>query len=108
MDGREELWKKIIDTHRMSPPGHSPMGLLKWRRVFSISTGATVTAVGLLPIAVSGIDIERLMAGAMAEREDCLRNPSESASAQYAALRNNLYQDGKKIAVMPVTTGSSE
>ena len=61
---------------------------------------SVLTAVGLLPIAVSGIDIKRLMAGAMAEREACLSNPAESASAQYAALRNNLYQDGKKTEIL--------
>ena len=61
---------------------------------------SVLTAVGLLPIAVSGIDICRLMAGAMAEREVCLNNPVDSAAAQYAALRNNLYNTGKKTEIL--------
>jgi len=41
-----------------------------------------------------------LMAGAQAEREACLNNPIGSAAAQYAALRNELYQQGKKIEIL--------
>lgn len=61
---------------------------------------SVLTAVGLLPIAVSGIDIKRLMDGAMAEREVCLNDPAASPSARYAALRNNLYLDGKKTEIL--------
>ena len=61
---------------------------------------SVLTAVGLLPIAVAGIDIGRLMAGAMAQREESLANPTSSPSAQYAAARYGLYTAGKKIEIL--------
>ena len=61
---------------------------------------SVLTAVGLLPIAVAGIDIARLMAGAMEERELCLADPTGCAAAQYASLRNELYAAGKKIEIL--------
>lgn len=56
---------------------------------------SVLTAVGLLPIAVAGVDIEAIMEGAAkAERE--LANPSlcENKCYRYAALRNLLYRKG--------------
>ena len=45
------------------------------------------TAVGLLPIAVSGADIQKLMDGTAAAREEALNAPFEENSAmQYAAI----------------------
>ncbi len=61
---------------------------------------SVLTAVGLLPIAVAGIDIARLMAGAAAQREACLADPAGSAAARYAAARYGLYRGGKKIELL--------
>ena len=57
---------------------------------------SVLTAVGLLPIAVAGIDIQMLMHGAAAARLDCA-NPelAENDCYRYAALRNILYRKGK-------------
>ncbi|WP_017797451.1 glucose-6-phosphate isomerase [Oceanobacillus kimchii] len=57
---------------------------------------SVLTAVGLLPIAASGINIDDMMEGAKAAMED-LANPvvSENPAYQYAAVRNILYQKGK-------------
>ncbi len=59
---------------------------------------SVLTAVGLLPIAASGADIDKLMAGAAAAREE-YSNPvfSENSCYQYAAVRNALYRKGKEI-----------
>ena len=59
---------------------------------------SVLTAVGLLPIAVAGIDIEALMKGAAAGRQDCA-NPelAENDCYRYAALRNILYRKGKCV-----------
>src|SRR5699024_7821751 len=57
---------------------------------------SVLTAVGLLPIAVSGADIDQLMAGARAASEDYRDDSLENNEAyQYAALRNILYRKGK-------------
>ena len=61
---------------------------------------SVLTAVGLLPIAVAGIDIQALMDGAAAQRELCLSEGANSAAAQYAATRHALYEDGKATEIL--------
>jgi glucose-6-phosphate isomerase len=62
---------------------------------------SVLTAVGLLPIAVSGADITKLMEGAQAARKEALELPFEENSAlQYAAVRNIMLRKGKTIEVV--------
>ncbi|MDD2799663.1 MAG: glucose-6-phosphate isomerase [Bacteroidales bacterium] len=63
---------------------------------------SVLTPVGLLPIAVAGIDIRQLVAGAVTMEAICgLDTPfAENPAAQYAAVRNELYKTGKKIEIM--------
>ena len=61
---------------------------------------SVLTAVGLLPIAVSGIDIEKLMQGAAKEREETLAKGLESAAAQYAMSRQGLSDAGKHVEIL--------
>lgn len=62
---------------------------------------SVLTAVGLLPIAVSGADIEKLMEGAQAGRKEALENDfKENGALQYAAVRNILLRKGKAIEVL--------
>lgn len=59
---------------------------------------SVLTAVGLLPIAVAGIDIDALMLGARnAQNELCSDNIDENPCLKYAAVRNCLYNKGKKL-----------
>ena len=61
---------------------------------------SVLTPVGLLPIAVAGHDITKLIAGA-ADMERTTAHPGEDNIAQtYAQLRNALYQSGKKIEIL--------
>lgn len=61
---------------------------------------SVLTAVGLLPIAVAGIDIDELMAGAAATREEVLKKDfEENPSLLYAAARNIFLRKGKNIEV---------
>lgn len=61
---------------------------------------SVLTAVGLLPIAVAGIDIDELMAGAAATREEVLKKDfEENPSLLYAAVRNIFLRKGKNIEV---------
>ena len=65
---------------------------------------SVLTAVGLLPIAVSGADIDKLMEGAASGRELAMNAPfEENAALQYAAVRNILMRIDKKDlpAVLP-------
>ena len=62
---------------------------------------SVLTPVGLLPIAVAGIDIDQLVEGARKMEEVCAnQNMMENPAALYAATRNELYQNGKKIEIL--------
>ena len=62
---------------------------------------SVLTAVGLLPIAVSGADITKLMEGAASGRERALNHAFEENDAlQYAAVRNILYRKGKQVEIL--------
>ena len=62
---------------------------------------SVLTAVGLLPIAVAGIDIRALMQGAARMQEVCTAGDMEQNPAwQYAGARYQLYRAGKKIEIL--------
>lgn len=62
---------------------------------------SVLTAVGLLPIAVSGADIVKLMEGAASGRKLAMEAPFEENDAlQYAAIRNILHRKGKAVEVL--------
>ena len=63
---------------------------------------SVLTPVGLLPIAVAGLDIAQLVKGAQDMEKECgLDVPfQQNPAAVYAAVRNALYQGGKKIEIL--------
>ena len=62
---------------------------------------SVLTPVGLLPIAVAGVDIEQLVAGACEMEKVCANEElTENPAALYAATRNELYKEGKKIEIL--------
>ena len=62
---------------------------------------SVLTAVGLLPIAVSGAGLEKLMEGAACGRENALNLPFEKNDALlYAAVRNILLRKGKSVELL--------
>ncbi|GAA0717821.1 glucose-6-phosphate isomerase [Clostridium malenominatum] len=62
---------------------------------------SVLTAVGLLPIAVAGIDIDKMMKGAFDAREDFMaKDLHKNPCYRYAAARNALYRKGKSIEIM--------
>ena len=62
---------------------------------------SVLTAVGLLPIAVSGADLDKLMEGAASGRERAMNQPfAENDAMQYAAVRNILLRKGKAVEVL--------
>ena len=62
---------------------------------------SVLTAVGLLPIAVSGADINKLMEGAQAGRKQAMEADfAENDALKYAAIRNILLRKGKGIEIM--------
>ena len=63
---------------------------------------SVLTPVGLLPIACAGFDVKQLVAGAQDMEKACGKDVpfEENLAAQYAAVRNGLYQACKKIEIM--------
>ncbi len=62
---------------------------------------SVLTAVGLLPIAVSGADIDKLMEGAAYGRTKALETPyEENPALLYAAIRNILLRKGKNVEIV--------
>lgn len=62
---------------------------------------SVLTAVGLLPIAAAGIDIDQMMQGAAAaEKRYDNPNLAENECYQYAVVRNALYRKGKTVEMM--------
>ncbi|MEN9810995.1 MAG: hypothetical protein RLZZ488_2562 [Pseudomonadota bacterium] len=62
------------------------------------------TAVGLLPLAVAGIDVQQFVEGARQARADCTSEKNEAIETNpalcYAAIRNSLYKEGFKIEAL--------
>lgn len=61
---------------------------------------SVLTAVGLLPIAAAGINIDEIMRGAHSAMEEYKKPFEENICYQYAALRNILNRKGKDVEIM--------
>ena len=63
---------------------------------------SVLTPVGLLPLAVAGVDIKALVAGAQAMEKATAADVAveDNLAAQYAIVRNELYKSGKKIEIL--------
>ncbi|NHM32496.1 glucose-6-phosphate isomerase [Neobacillus terrae] len=101
--GKEEARKRIFATTDKQKGALKTLADEEGYETFVIPDDvggrySVLTAVGLLPIATAGLDIDRMMEGAAAAAEK-YNNPnlSENQSYQYAAVRNALYRKGKSI-----------
>ena len=63
---------------------------------------SVLTPVGLLPLAVAGVDIKALVAGAQAMEKECGADVAieQNLAAQYAIVRNEFYKAGKEIEIL--------
>lgn len=61
---------------------------------------SVLTPVGLLPIAVSGVNIDELIKGALDGMDEYSKDIEENISYQYASIRNILYNKGKDIEIL--------
>ncbi|WP_333647402.1 glucose-6-phosphate isomerase [Lacrimispora sp.] len=104
--GREEANKRIYATTDKARGALKGLADKEGYQTFVVPDDvggrfSVLTAVGLLPIAVSGADIDRLMEGAEAARKEALEAPYESNGAlQYAVVRNIMLRKGKAIEVV--------
>jgi glucose-6-phosphate isomerase len=61
---------------------------------------SVLTPVGLVPIAAAGFDIDALLAGARDMEALCSRKTKDNPAIQYAAARNCMYDEGKKVELL--------
>lgn len=104
--GKEEARKRIYATTDREKGALKKLSNEEGYETFVIPDDvggrySVLTAVGLLPIAVAGINIEEMMQGAAdAAKEYSNPNLAENASYQYAAVRNALYRKGKVTEIL--------
>ena len=104
--GKEEAAKRIYATTDKEKGSLKNLATEEGYETFVVPDDvggrfSVLTAVGLLPIAVSGADIVKLMEGAAAGRKEALENDfAENGALQYAAIRNILLRKGKTIEVL--------
>lgn len=104
--GKEEANKRIYATTDMAKGALKNLADEEGYEEFVVPDDvggrfSVLTAVGLLPIAVSGADIDKLMEGAASGRQKALDAPYESnAALQYAAVRNILHRKGKAVEIV--------
>lgn len=104
--GKEEAAKRIYVTTDKSRGALKALADAEGYKTFVVPDDvggrySVLTPVGLLPIAVAGIDIDALMQGAAAAREAYKDdNVLTNDCYKYAAIRNMLYRDGKAVEML--------
>ncbi|MBM7661379.1 glucose-6-phosphate isomerase [Bacillus mesophilus] len=104
--GKEESRKRIYATTDQARGALKTLATEEGYETFVIPDDvggrySVLTAVGLLPIAVSGANIEEMMKGAAQASEDFSASElTDNAAYQYAAVRNVLYNKGKTIEML--------
>ena len=104
--GKEEAAKRIYATTDKAKGALKGLATEEGYETFVVPDDvggrfSVLTAVGLLPIAVSGADIDKLMEGAAAGRVLALEKDFAGNDAmQYAAIRNILHRKGKSVEVL--------
>lgn len=104
--GKEEAAKRIYATTDKAKGALKNLSTEEGYETFVVPDDvggrfSVLTSVGLLPIAVSGADITKLMEGAASMREICLNKDfDENESLKYAAVRNILLRKGKSVEIL--------
>ena len=103
--GKEEAAKRIYATTDANKGALKDLATAEGYESFVVPDDvggrfSVLTAVGLLPIAVSGADIDKLMEGAASGREMALNNDAmENDAMLYAAARNVMLGKGKSVEI---------
>ncbi|MDO4323422.1 MAG: glucose-6-phosphate isomerase [Lachnospiraceae bacterium] len=104
--GKEEAAKRIYATTDKARGALKKLATEEGYETFVVPDDvggrfSVLTAVGLLPIAASGADIDQLMAGAADGRKRALETDfAENDALQYAAIRNILHRKGKSVEIL--------
>lgn len=104
--GKEEANKRIYATTDKARGALKSLATEEGYETFVVPDDvggrfSVLTAVGLLPIAAAGLDIDKLMEGAASGRKKALETPYEQNDALlYAGIRNILHRKGKAVEIV--------
>ena len=103
--GKEEAAKRIYATTDKAKGALKSLATEEGYETFVVPDDvggrySVLTAVGLLPIAVAGCDIQALMDGAAQAQKDYMADFENNDCYKYAALRNILYRKGKSVEML--------
>lgn len=104
--GKEEAVKRIFATTDQAKGALKQLATNEGYETFVVPDDvggrfSVLTAVGLLPIVVAGIDIDAMMGGAAKAREELSSDDlSSNIAYQYASIRNILYNKGYTIEML--------
>lgn len=104
--GKEDAKKRIFVTTDKSKGALKKLSDSEGYETFVVPDDiggrfSVLTAVGLLPLAVAGIDIRKILQGAAKAQQDFMSDDiAQNQCYQYAAIRNILYRKGKTTEIL--------
>lgn len=103
--GKEEAKNRIFCTTDKSKGTLKELATTEGYETFVVPDDvggrfSVLTAVGLLPIAVAGCDLDKIMEGARQAQNDFMADFDNNDCYKYAALRNILYRKGKSVEML--------
>ena len=103
--GREEAAQRIVAVTDAKRGALKSLSDQEGYRSFVIEDNvggrfSVLTPVGLLPIMLAGYDVKAMLKGALEMEQACGRPSEDNPAVQYAAMRNLLYNKGKKVEIL--------
>ena len=103
--GKEEAARRIVAVTDAKRGALKSLSTSEGYRTFVIEDNvggrfSVLTPVGLLPIALAGFDIRAMLKGAEEMEKACAERSAANPAVGYAAMRNLLYDNGKKIEIL--------
>ena len=103
--GKEEAAERIVAVTDKARGALKSLSTQEGYKTFVIEDNvggrfSVLTPVGLLPIVLAGFDVREMLKGALEMEEACAKRCECNPAVQYAAMRNLLYDGGKKIEIL--------
>lgn len=102
--GREEAASRIVAVTDRKRGALRQMAIQEGWRTFAIDDNiggrySVLSPVGLFPIALAGLDVRAMVEGAREAEKMLMEDSADNLAVQYAAMRNVLYDSGKKLEI---------
>ena len=103
--GKEEASERIVAVTDAKRGALKSLSTQEGYKTFVIEDNvggrfSVLTPVGILPIVLAGFDMRAMMRGAEEMEKACAERSAENPAIEYAAMRNLLYDNGKKVEIL--------